>query len=119
MHSKYKYHIVHAPVPCPLHSGSHHVLPDFKDSSDLCLGFFLFSLYVLFLEDILQYIISVHIICYHLLNLLLQPRMVPFLLYVHRVSTQLSDRGTVEKHHYGQGHAGSFRGMHETLLAHK
>ena len=63
MHSKYKYHIVHAPVPCPLYSGSHHVLPDFKDSSDLCLGLFLFFLYVLFLEDIIQSITSVHIIC--------------------------------------------------------
>ena len=50
--------IVHVPVPCPLHSVSHRVLPDFKASSDLCLGLFLFLLYVLFLEDMIQSVTS-------------------------------------------------------------
>lgn len=55
--------IMHTPVPCCLDSVSHHVLPDFKSSSVIHLGLFLFLFYMLFLEDIIQSVTSVFTIC--------------------------------------------------------
>lgn len=80
--------IMLVPVSYLLHSVSHHILPDCKSSPDLHFGLFLFLLYMLFLEEMIQSITSAFFIGWYLPSLLLRSRLVPSPLRVHRISTQ-------------------------------